>query len=165
MASKGSGGGRGAFESTGNWLALASFTDGLSNTALASERMSGTGSKSRSSIAILRISPYIPDSDEFLSLLASESIGIRRCDVAGQYWNVGDLVHSWYNHVAPPNFRLDALLGGQSREGRPQGGSVAASSAHLGKVNVCMGDGSVAAQDSGIDVSVWRALGTRDAKD
>ena len=66
-----------------------------------------------------------------------------------------------YNHVATPNWvgydcGYDPIA---DTPGEPA--IVSARAEHPGVVNVCFGDGHVSSIANGVDLQVWRALGTR----
>ena len=66
-----------------------------------------------------------------------------------------------YNHVSNPN-EVSGYAGAPfPDEGDPKEGTLAASSAHSGGVNVLAADGHVQFIQNGIDIQVWRARGTR----
>ncbi len=81
-------------------------------------------------------------------------------------WPVGMYVATMYNHVAPPNWFGEDCGNFSSIPDTPgEHAIISARSRHPGVVNVCFGDGHGAAISDGIDVLVWRALGTRNGSD
>ena len=82
-------------------------------------------------------------------------------------WPIGCLVATQYNHVAPPNWAaIDCSLTGDRVSDTPtEHAIVTARSSHPGVVNAVFGDGHSSTITQGIDVWVWRALGTRNGQD
>ncbi len=76
---------------------------------------------------------------------------------AGRYWLPSTGRFALYNHVLRPNAAVyDCYL-------QDNFGAFTARSVHPGSVvNVAFGDGHVRAISSSLDLSIWRALGTRD---
>ncbi|MCA9059894.1 MAG: DUF1559 domain-containing protein, partial [Planctomycetaceae bacterium] len=133
------------------------IVDGTSNTAAFSERIVCDGSNGIST----------PQSDTYLSkanpTTADQAVSLCRAvdvtDLANQFpqfmgapWLDGK--HG-YQHVAPPN---DRSCGFQPAKKA----SMTANSRHTGGVFTLLCDGSVRFVSSTVDVSLWRAVGTRD---
>lgn len=134
--------------------------DGLSQTAMFSERAKGTGS------------PNVLDhlSDVYnLDNLWTESDFRDACDVvdwknpsayttrdydSGQTWLEGNMNWTRYNHSLGPN-RLSCKNGTTWN-----GVAMSASSRHTGGVNLLMGDGSAQFVSDSIDIQEWRAMGS-----
>jgi hypothetical protein len=88
-------------------------------------------------------------------------------------WPDGRVHHSGVTTVFTPNTRVSYLLGGteydidfnSQQEGKSASrityAAVTSRSHHSGMVNVLVMDGSVRSIADGIDVTTWRALGTR----
>jgi prepilin-type N-terminal cleavage/methylation domain-containing protein len=139
----------------------AAVSDGLSLTALFSERLQGTGSQSKGTCDYLGVTPHFPDADEARELLRFGDRSVGESNFAGREWKVGGFLHSWYCHVDSPNPPRDGLMDSGVNESYVEGaGAVAASSHHPSGVNVCRADGSVHFASSSIDLEVWRAAGT-----
>lgn len=154
--------GMGGFEN-GKALRPDEFTDGLSNTALFSERVVGDGN------------PGIYDSwrdfypTHLDALTGDEQLEVCRTigpnpdephdSWGGHNWLPGGVRNTWYDHIATPN----SIVPDCGKELLPGGlGSMmAARSMHPGGVNVCFADGHVRLVAESIDLGVWRALGTR----
>ena len=144
---------------------IASITDGLSSTVLASEKIIGTDYDSS-----FRSDRYIalPD-DPQMSYGADNQVVISVCEAKNSYhrgyytfsglsWMVGNLIHGSYNHVLTPNSNIcDCILTGIG----PQPGIISARSNHPGGVNVSMADGSVRFVKNSISRQVWQAIGTK----
>ncbi|HEV2949576.1 MAG TPA: DUF1559 domain-containing protein [Gemmataceae bacterium] len=130
--------------------------DGLSNTALFSERLLGDGSNSIVSpiedVFLATTSPTTPD--EAVQMCNDVDI----TDLTNQFpffmgapWADGQ---HCYLHVSPPNTRSCGFLY-VLRAVMP------ASSRHPGGVNVGMSDGSVHFIGNNIDLATWRGMGSR----
>jgi prepilin-type N-terminal cleavage/methylation domain-containing protein/prepilin-type processing-associated H-X9-DG protein len=136
-------------------LPLSEFTDGTSNTVAFSEKLIGTGaeasaSSSRDWVDVpLSVEMDIDARTRFCSRLAGP-LGWRQ-DSGGTCFYMSD----------PPNSRTPDC-------GGPRGngfGIFAARSQHPGGVNVTMADGSGRWVTATINLSIWRALGTRNRGD
>lgn len=156
-------GGGGAFP---GFLQLppADFRDGLSVTAGFSERLIGSSNAKGA---------FQRNRDVWFSNLQSTtttSNGLReRCGqlnttslrfetYLGRSWLQGELEHTIYNHVAPPNWSSpDCSSGGTMINAA----AITARSAHPGGVNVMMMDGSVRFIMNGVAPKLWLAMATR----
>jgi hypothetical protein len=78
----------------------------------------------------------------------------------GASWVMGENCCTQYNHVAVPNART---CGGTGFPGTMTNMAmqVAPSSHHVGGVHLMMGDGSVHFCSDSVDLTVWRAIGSR----
>jgi len=143
--------------------ALSSITDGLSTTALASEKLRGHDVAetydARRHYAILYY-PYdyrIP-SDQFSAICLDSSSKLRGFEPkSGLTWIFGYPTSTTYNHVGGINttHRDCITRGGEIL------GMISARSQHPGGVNVGMADGSVRFVRNGISLEIWRALGSK----
>lgn len=144
----------------------AQITDGLSNTAIATESILGQPAASLTAIR----DPQL----EYKFLLAAP-LSESRCK-GTQQWNVSDpRGFSWvngefrcamYNHYLGPNSPtpdcMGVVLGGSpDKRFRPYGWR-AARSRHSGGVNVLMADSAVTFVSDDIDLTLWRGMATRD---
>lgn len=78
----------------------------------------------------------------------------------------GHLHHTIYNHIFTPNSRIFDCDSRQSFIDSPnESAIVTARSYHPGSVNVLMADGAVRSVGDGVDVGVWRAIGSRAAQE
>lgn len=133
-------------------------TDGLSQTALASERLQGDGGSAND------------PARNALTLLPSLNVDIiAGCGLAnggavpltgyedhylGTSWLRGGRRHVLYFHVLPPNSRfIDCHV--------ESDGIFSARSLHAGGVNVLFADGRIAFAANDIDQAVWHAAATR----
>lgn len=153
----------GAF-ANGQSLRPQDFDDGLSNTATFCERLTGDGDRSS----------YTPWRDAFISPvefnLAQQAIDAcrdyaspnppRHDSFMGWTWLFGGWNHTWYNHVMTPNSPVPDCGEGYNIAGGGEG-LYAARSLHSGGVNAAFGDGAVKFVSESIDLTVWRAIGTR----
>ena len=129
-------------------------TDGLSNTAALSERLTNNNRDSNS----------VPSSDRRRAIQRSEGPyesldKIRRaCEVGGEL--VRNAEAKFYTHIMPPNGNSctnGRITSFEPRRGRP----FSASSLHDGGVNLGLCDGSCRFINDSIDSTVWMAIGTR----
>jgi prepilin-type N-terminal cleavage/methylation domain-containing protein/prepilin-type processing-associated H-X9-DG protein len=134
---------------------LAGFTDGLSNTALYSERTVGApGGGARN--AIIVSAPL----QELAPACAEAQMGatppVAGDPFVGWSWLRGSDRHTRYTQLLPPNSRLldcdSAALIGISL--------MTARSLHAGGVNVLYADGRVAFVSNAVNLATWRAAGT-----
>ncbi len=140
----------------------ASIRDGLSNTAMLSERVRGLGPVNGVEPRRLLLygglgAPYTADDSlaecARLSLAETTAYGL-----AGASWFIAGVNHTGYNHVSSPNSVIpDCLL----PHSLPPPGIVTARSNHPGGVHVGFADGSVHWINNSIHREIWRALGTR----
>jgi prepilin-type N-terminal cleavage/methylation domain-containing protein/prepilin-type processing-associated H-X9-DG protein len=147
-----------AFES----VRLSEFTDGLSNTALVSERLQGKGRQSRASVYFF--GQYFPNADEACEVMRGDIFVRDRNDWAGGSWAVGGFLHSWYTHIDTPNAPRDGFF--TDGDFTPTysaalQGAVGTSSNHGSGINVSFADGSVSFVDSSVDRNLWREIGTK----
>jgi prepilin-type N-terminal cleavage/methylation domain-containing protein/prepilin-type processing-associated H-X9-DG protein len=150
----------------------ASVTDGMSNTAFASEKLLGSGIKRKdlSGVYMVMMGPMPTSADE--TYAKCQSVGGDKSvwfKYMGSAWASGEMVSTAYNHVAPPNARSCAIMTSAQMMGSWSGDSmnlpwymqVSPSSGHPGGVNVLAGDGSVRFVKDSASVQAWRALGSR----
>lgn len=144
---------------------LPDVEDGLTYTAMFSERRKGTGD------------PLVldPPSDLYdISNLLTEAEFVWDCQLldpnnptaysardydSGQTWLEGNMNWTRYNHLLRPN--LYGCKNGVTWDGV----SMPASSLHPGGVNVLMGDGAVRLFSDKIAIEVWRAMGTMNGQE
>lgn len=138
----------------GSAVAPAHLLDGLSHTALFSERTLGPGTTSTGSHDAHRLMVERPGaSDTPIDLCQSE---IPQYTERGAKWILGNYGNTLYNHGLTPNdHRFDCLNAAQQK------GMLAARSEHAGGVHLLMADGSVRFRENGIDPALWSAVATR----
>lgn len=178
--------GNGAFTIGERGLSTGKYKDGLSKTAFISERIKGSGVDTsvmlptRAEIVSLagrRDGMISPDLmyQECIQTSNSISIDSFHFNGAGRWIQGSDWSNGWpfagydstqYNHVAPPNFEGFDCGGLSSIPDTPgEHAILAARSAHPGAVNVAFGDGHVATVPDGVDLPVWRAIGSRNGQE
>lgn len=145
------------------WLSRcnsASFTDGMSQTMMFSEKIRGQGTPDVKSDLYV-----IPAQTTFAGTYsACQAINPATATPLtskwGYSWVMGENCCTQYNHVATPNSKS---CGGTGFTGSMTNMAmqVSAGSRHTGGVHGMMGDGAVRFVSENIDVNVWRALGTR----
>lgn len=151
---------------------LAMCTDGLSNTVLVSELISGTGDNSQATFPydVFYLGSNIMfdalADKAFPTLAETEAIGIAAESPAGVLGNNGSLWawyspgHSMFNSSVPPNWRYPST-GGDCCPGGAQDwyyGFIPARSFHFGGVNAGLGDGSVHFVQDSIDQLTWQQV-------
>lgn len=166
----------------GRGLTAAKFTDGMSKTALLSERIKGSGAE-RGSVppdetAFVTKDPRETDRtvgrDTFFRDCAKDyTTRTTRFDYfsSGRWlpdsqwangWPFAGYYNTQYNHVAPPNWSgFDCGTVSAVPDTPGEAAIVAARSYHRGIVNVCFGDGHLEAVSDDIELGVWRAMGSR----
>ncbi len=136
-------------------------TDGLSHTAAFSERLRGSGSAGSAvpERDFWGLTVGVNTADELLiGCHVAARPGVKAYPLAGNRWFWCGRDRTLYTHTQSPNGRVpDCIL----PNAFPPPGMATARSWHMGGVNVLMGDGSVRFALEGIQLSVWRGLGTR----
>ena len=155
----------GAFPSPGRdtYIPLSGFKDGLSNTALASEWLTGPpadGFRDRVRTVFQTENGYLEPSefDAFCAACMSiqpSTATVGAPSVKGQNWLVGDFAWSMYAHTFTPN---EPSCTNQSAF---QIGAWTVSSGNNHGVNVLFCDGHVKFVEDTINLKAWRAVGSR----
>jgi prepilin-type N-terminal cleavage/methylation domain-containing protein/prepilin-type processing-associated H-X9-DG protein len=154
--------GNGVFPEIGA-IRIAFITDGLSHTAMFSERLRGTGNRTRLSPTrdMFKLRAFVLTADDLLlgcRVAARPSALGDGYVLAGKRWFWTGREHTLYTHAQSPNGRVpDCTLG----NALPHGEMSTARSNHNGGVNALMADGSVRFVLDSIQTEVWRGLGTR----
>ena len=141
---------------------MADVTDGLSNTAFFSEKIRGTGLRDPDARSDSLIITPVTSLDATLQACrsANPATSTRLTYRQGMSWVLGEMCCTAYNHVDTPNKHTCAGTGFPgSMANMPM--QVPPSSRHPGGVNTLMGDGTVRFIKDGVDLTTWRALGTR----
>ena len=171
--------GNGAF-TIGGGVKARQFEDGLSNTAMFSERTKGSGITAGS--APVTEADVVTMSGRTGGLVPRDGV-YSRClnggKTASTYdftstgrWLPGsDFSNGWpfagysntqYNHVAEPNWKgIDCGTYSAIPDTPGEHAILSARSMHSGVVNVCFADGHVATVADDVDLSAWRAAGSR----
>lgn len=134
----------------------AEVTDGLSNTVLFGEKLTGDRDAEE----------YTPWRDmarlhlNFVTIAETEtacnvvgSVPAEHRSYGGATWLFGGFQATWYNHILPPNAQIPDCGGLR--------GAFAARSFHPGGVNITFADGSGRFVSEQIDLAVWRSIATR----
>lgn len=163
----------------GVFLSLADFSDGLSQTVGASERLQGnwtTGVWSPGNYITANVLPFSTDTPD-PTPAPPTSWGLAVCESAstnpalfietrsGESWFLTGFHFTNYNHAATPNWiSRDCSFFGEQDTIHNQTmlqGVCSARSRHPGGVNSLLMDGSVHFMRDGVNLAVWRALSTR----
>jgi prepilin-type N-terminal cleavage/methylation domain-containing protein len=175
--------GNGAFSIGTKGLGADNFVDGLSNTAFFAERTKGSARALSDNVSISDIvtSPSRPSSpvpvDQFFQECQNNVPQISQFNfMAAGRWPPGeDWSNGWpfagydstqYNHVAPPNWQgYDCGSISAIPDTPHEFAIVAARSEHPGSVVVAFGDGHTDIVNDGVDLAVWRAVGSRNGEE
>jgi prepilin-type processing-associated H-X9-DG protein len=180
-------GGNGAF-TIARGLSPGKFTDGLSKTAMWTERTKGTNAAPETVPASTTSMRRTSGPTGFYSLTADRMLqgcaginpntpepftynGFGRLNLEGttEYtngWPIAAYSGTMYNHVAPPNSKSMDCGASYISDVPSESASVAARSMHSGGiVNVVYADCHVEAVTSDIDLELWRRIGSRDGGD
>jgi prepilin-type N-terminal cleavage/methylation domain-containing protein/prepilin-type processing-associated H-X9-DG protein len=147
-------------------IKITDIYDGTSNTAFFSEIKRGpgfTGSTQRFDDRL--VSTRVPFGTWDGQQPQADLTPIPECEnrafpflsYTGLEYVRGFLSTSWYTHTVPPNYRGRDCI----RDVGFDRGHYAARSWHPNGVNVLFGDGSVRFVRDGIDMAIWRAVGSR----
>lgn len=152
------------------WVGPADISDGLSTTALVSERLRGDGDQSSwyptrdPWYAGFSHDPPYPV-DIAVDYCASPPAGVPpHSSIGGTSWFRSGFDYAWYNHATGVNSRTPDctdLPPEAGRRGSPGSGIYAARSSHSRGVLLLTADGSVHWVGGGVALPIWRALGTR----
>ncbi len=127
------------------------ITDGLSNTCLVAERMSGK--EHSKPVGVASLSAYLTDlgfANDCMQLNTPTSF-VRDVGIKWQGYQPLDLVYTHYSNPNPANWDCQAGYLHQL---------ISARSYHRGGVFVLFADGRVNLVSSSIDIVAWRAWGT-----
>jgi prepilin-type N-terminal cleavage/methylation domain-containing protein/prepilin-type processing-associated H-X9-DG protein len=137
---------------------FASITDGTSNTAFFSEKLRGKGAPDpRTDMFTMPNQSTLADTYNTCTALPLTATPLT--SKQGFSWVMGEMCCTTYNHVSTPNTKTCAGIGFPGNMSN-MAMQVPPSSNHTSGVNVLFGDGSVRFIQNGIDLAVWRALGT-----
>ncbi|MBA3313705.1 MAG: DUF1559 domain-containing protein [Planctomycetota bacterium] len=150
---------------------LSDVTDGLSQTAAMSERLVWRGEHVHLSEAEVASQPlrFLWYTQRQMTHEGREQEFVRICETERTtaypaFWGfnnpgLGALPRGGYDHLLPPN--VPGCLNGPYGDVARGYEVVPANSQHAGGVNLLFADGHVRFVPSGVDRTVWRALGTR----
>lgn len=155
--------GNGLFAGKGVSYAKTQFVDdGLQFTAMFSERVVGGEGGLSDVLSVDGVELRFATADEAARVCAALSLWPENAGLysnSGKYWLFTGMHQTLYNHSLPPNAGVyDCLL----FSSHPPTGASAARSLHPEGVHVAFGDASCRFISDSIDISVWRALGSRD---
>jgi len=142
------------------------ITDGLSNTACASESLLGQGNE-----AVTSPTPPPPADPRYVFAYVGfgTPINVANCAAAttwngdqrrGFMWATGEMRCASYNHYFPPNSLNYDCVNNDATTITAFAWKTARSN-HPGGVNLLMGDGSVHFITNSVDPATWQALSTR----
>ena len=162
----------------GSCVGFRDIVDGLSNTAMFSERVKGIGTNSNNLDPLTPSStlysvPTNPTTDVYpvnyvpkckaINLLTGPRKSGR---AAGSMWWIGYPMQTRYGHVMTPN-TTNCASGDEGTNGgtgpNSGGGAYTCSSRHPGGVNILFADGSVKFVKSTVAPATWWAIGSRAA--
>lgn len=134
--------------------------DGLSNTAFFSEKIRGQGTPNPKSDLFIIAHQSSLDATYSTCSAINPATATPLSSKWGYSWVMGENCCTQYNHVSTPN---TYSCGGTGFPGTMTNMSmqVSANSRHPGGVHVMMGDGSVKFVSSSVDLTAWRAMGSR----
>lgn len=142
------------------FVSLGKVTDGLSTTAAFSEIITGSMGLNQpsNSFKINGISVAKSDFEKFSN--ACDQANTQNSEAAffpvGSMWLRADVGSTLYNHVLPPN-RPSCI----NNSGEFKNGAWTAGSRHADKTHTMFADGHVKSIKTGINIQVWRAIGSR----
>jgi prepilin-type N-terminal cleavage/methylation domain-containing protein/prepilin-type processing-associated H-X9-DG protein len=163
------------FNSSGNFTAyniqaevpvsMASFTDGTSNTVIASEWLKGNGIAPPTVDGLANTYTSTATANQFAGQLNNDILQGRACDASrvqnwtwkGDWWISGQ--SCTYSHTQTPN-RKSCYYPNTGQPGAAAMNVLAASSRHPGGVNVTFADGSVRFVKNTINPFAWFAIST-----
>ena len=125
-------------------------TDGLSHTAIVSERMAGDQKKKPVGVASL---PFFFSDERFAADCIALSTPVRFVPDTGMNWQGIQPLDLVYSHFSTPNIAHWDCQGGFRQ-------LITARSYHASSVAVLFADGHLLQCNSSIDPAVWRAMGT-----
>ena len=154
----------------------ATFTDGMSNTAAASETVRSTASSTYATdpLNVFLVTgnnsttgPPLTSDADYASLCLSLPANTTQFQATkGVRWHYGAPGHSLYNHLRPPNDKLPDCRGGLPHSTRSDplwtylSQNIVTRSRHSGGVNTLMADGHVQFMKNSINLLIWQGLGS-----
>jgi prepilin-type N-terminal cleavage/methylation domain-containing protein/prepilin-type processing-associated H-X9-DG protein len=155
---------------TNESISMRKVTDGTSHTALFSEAIRGDANDDNIELEsdLFQVGKGAGTNtvDKLVAKAAALDLGAasgkaKQTSFAGRNWINGNYMTTRYNHVLQPN--TYSITRGNSPNNN--GGAISASSRHSEGVNLALADGSVRFIQNGIDLQLWRALGSRNGEE
>lgn len=136
-----------------------SITDGLSNTAFASERLIGSPeNREMGDVVLLGFGTFFTAADAAIACQGASPYSSID-STSGRSWLPAGYHTTWYNHIQTPNSIVRDCVNA-SKLTLIGNGAITARSAHTGGVNVGMCDGSTRFVNQNVSMFIWRAIGT-----
>ena len=176
--------GNGAFTIGEKGLSTGQYEDGLSKTAFFAERDKGSGFEPQLNLPTKTDIVTMPDRtdgpvprDKMFQQCGSmrPSLSPYNFTSTGRWLPGADFSNGWpfaaysstmYNHVAPPNWSgYDCGTYSSIPDTPGEHAIISARSSHSGIVNVTFGDAHVETIADGIDLAVWRSMGSRNGQE
>lgn len=176
--------GNGAFTIGEDGLSTGQYEDGLSKTAFFAERDKGSGFEPQLNLPSKTDIVTMPDRtdgpvprDRMFQQCGSmrPSLSPYNFTSTGRWLPGADFSNGWpfaaysstmYNHVAPPNWSgYDCGTYSSIPDTPGEHAIISARSSHSGIVNVTFGDAHVETIADGIDLAVWRSMGSRNGQE
>ncbi|MFM9966569.1 MAG: DUF1559 domain-containing protein [Planctomycetaceae bacterium] len=141
--------------------------DGLSSTAFFSERKRGNGNPDpKSDLFVMSVAGVTSLATTYSTCMATNPLtGTPLTSRWGYSWVMGENCCTQYNHIAGPNTISCAGSAGLAGGMVNMPMQVSASSHHNGGAHVLTGDGAVHFSNDKVDLTIWRATGTRNSKE
>jgi len=135
----------------------ASLRDGLTNTALCSEKVKSNDSTSKANLrSDLPIGRPLTIVEAYNLCRDSDMANAEWVGQTGLSWITSSLGQTLYNHIIEPNSEFNDC----GKRTNPLIGLIGARSNHASTSNTLMVDGSARSIRSGLNINVWRSLGT-----
>ena len=141
-------------------VSSADIKDGLSQTAMFSERRRGNGSPDPKSDLYVIPAQVTLAATYSVCKAVNPLLATPLTSKWGYSWVMGENCCAQYNHVSTPN-TISCAGTGFTGSMTNMAMQVSPSSYHPGGVHVLMGDGAVNFGNEKIDLNIWRAVGTR----
>lgn len=155
---------------TNESVTMQKVTDGSSHTALFSEMIRGDANDDRIELESDLFQVGKGAGTNTIDKLVAKAMALdlgsavgkaKQTSFSGRNWINGNYMTTRYNHVLQPN--TFSITRGNSPNNN--GGAVTASSRHSEGVNLALADGSVRFVQDGIDLAIWRSLGSRNGEE
>jgi hypothetical protein len=139
----------------------ASILDGMSQTMFFSEKIRGQGTPDPKSDLYV-MPPQTSFAGTYSTCMSIDpTTATPLTSKWGYSWVMGENCCTQYNHVSTPNTKSCGGTGFANNNMTNMAMQVSAASRHTGGVHAMMGDGATRFVSDSIDLTIWRALGTR----